>query len=226
MRRHVGHCICCLSVEDAAHTRCVDRVVQLARDYAARRTAFGKLLKDHGLHMQTLARMEVTRCATIWALLPVTYGLLVRWRLVGRSSWSWMYVACWVEKKAAQLPSLIRTCCVSWLLWSSCTLASRWAGQNRKEAGTVWNAAVIAPEDEMINLCTNIWKHREKALVSSQTPVCVSGSGCGFRGFGMFWWAGLHRRHWFARITSWCTGEEILSVSSREMLRLFSVFLS
>lgn len=65
MRRHVGHCICCLSVEDAAHTRCVDRVVQLARDYAARRTAFGKLLKDHGLHMQTLARMEVTRCATI-----------------------------------------------------------------------------------------------------------------------------------------------------------------
>ncbi|CAJ1068833.1 acyl-CoA dehydrogenase family member 11-like [Xyrichtys novacula] len=35
------------------------RVVQLARDYATRRTAFGKLLKDHPLHMQTLARMEV-----------------------------------------------------------------------------------------------------------------------------------------------------------------------
>uniref|UniRef100_A0A3B4B528 Acyl-CoA dehydrogenase family, member 11 n=1 Tax=Periophthalmus magnuspinnatus TaxID=409849 RepID=A0A3B4B528_9GOBI len=34
-------------------------VVQLARDYATRRKAFGKLLKDHPLHMQTLARMEV-----------------------------------------------------------------------------------------------------------------------------------------------------------------------
>lgn len=40
------------------------RVVQLARDYATRRRAFGKLLKDHPLHMQTLARMEVeTRSA-------------------------------------------------------------------------------------------------------------------------------------------------------------------
>lgn len=35
------------------------RVVQLARDYANRRTAFGKILKDHALHVQTLARMEV-----------------------------------------------------------------------------------------------------------------------------------------------------------------------
>lgn len=40
------------------------RVVQLARDYATRRRAFGKQLKDHPLHMQTLARMEVeTRSA-------------------------------------------------------------------------------------------------------------------------------------------------------------------
>ncbi|XP_029018305.1 acyl-CoA dehydrogenase family member 11-like [Betta splendens] len=45
------------------------RVVQLARDYAARRTAFGKLLKDHPLHMQTLARMEVeTRGAFLLAM--------------------------------------------------------------------------------------------------------------------------------------------------------------
>lgn len=36
------------------------RVLQLARDYATRRTAFGKPLKDHPLHMQTLARMEVS----------------------------------------------------------------------------------------------------------------------------------------------------------------------
>ncbi|TNN43269.1 Acyl-CoA dehydrogenase family member 11 [Liparis tanakae] len=31
----------------------------LSRDYASRRSAFGKLLKDHPLHLQTLARMEV-----------------------------------------------------------------------------------------------------------------------------------------------------------------------
>ncbi|XP_070619118.1 acyl-CoA dehydrogenase family member 11-like isoform X2 [Erythrolamprus reginae] len=34
------------------------RVVDLARDYATKREAFGKPLKDHPLHMQTLARME------------------------------------------------------------------------------------------------------------------------------------------------------------------------
>ncbi|XP_019956419.1 acyl-CoA dehydrogenase family member 11-like [Paralichthys olivaceus] len=44
------------SISAAAAMR---RVVQLARDYATRRSAFGKLLKDHPLHMQTLARMEV-----------------------------------------------------------------------------------------------------------------------------------------------------------------------
>ncbi|XP_026178558.1 acyl-CoA dehydrogenase family member 11 [Mastacembelus armatus] len=44
------------SISAAAAMR---RVVQLARDYATRRTAFGKLLRDHPLHMQTLARMEV-----------------------------------------------------------------------------------------------------------------------------------------------------------------------
>ncbi|NXA11680.1 ACD11 dehydrogenase, partial [Sapayoa aenigma] len=35
------------------------RMVTLSREYACRRAAFGKLLKDHPLHMQTLARMEV-----------------------------------------------------------------------------------------------------------------------------------------------------------------------
>lgn len=55
----------CFFLDYAVHTGCVDRVVQLARDYATRRTAFGKLLKDHALHMQTLARMEVNRCAQI-----------------------------------------------------------------------------------------------------------------------------------------------------------------
>ncbi|XP_077601033.1 acyl-CoA dehydrogenase family member 11-like [Stigmatopora nigra] len=44
------------SISAAAAMR---RVVQLARDYATRRTAFGKLLKEHPLHVQTLARMEV-----------------------------------------------------------------------------------------------------------------------------------------------------------------------
>ncbi|XP_071428266.1 acyl-CoA dehydrogenase family member 11-like [Pithys albifrons albifrons] len=35
------------------------RMISLSRDYACRRVAFGKLLKDHPLHMQTIARMEV-----------------------------------------------------------------------------------------------------------------------------------------------------------------------
>ncbi|XP_068065295.1 acyl-CoA dehydrogenase family member 11-like [Anomalospiza imberbis] len=35
------------------------RMISLSRDYACKRVAFGKLLKDHPLHMQTIARMEV-----------------------------------------------------------------------------------------------------------------------------------------------------------------------
>ncbi|NXY84944.1 ACD11 dehydrogenase, partial [Alcedo cyanopectus] len=35
------------------------RMISLSREYARRRVAFGKLLKDHPLHMQTVARMEV-----------------------------------------------------------------------------------------------------------------------------------------------------------------------
>ncbi|XP_061458673.1 acyl-CoA dehydrogenase family member 11-like [Rhineura floridana] len=35
------------------------RVITMARDYATKRESFGKTLKDHPLHMQTLARMEV-----------------------------------------------------------------------------------------------------------------------------------------------------------------------
>lgn len=57
-----------------SHNVCVYRVVQLARDYATRRTAFGKLLKNHALHVQTLARMEVSLSInnTLRALLPIT----------------------------------------------------------------------------------------------------------------------------------------------------------
>lgn len=53
------------------------RVVQLARDYATRRRAFGKLLKDHPLHMQTLARMEVETRAAFLLVMDVC-------RLLGR----------------------------------------------------------------------------------------------------------------------------------------------
>ncbi|XP_054629917.1 acyl-CoA dehydrogenase family member 11-like [Dunckerocampus dactyliophorus] len=53
------------------------RVVQLARDYATRRTAFAKLLKDHPLHMQTLARMEVETRGAFFLVMDVC-------RLLGR----------------------------------------------------------------------------------------------------------------------------------------------
>lgn len=46
-------------------------MVSLSRDYAQKREAFGKLLKDHPLHMQTIARMEVR-------LLGATLDLLGR----------------------------------------------------------------------------------------------------------------------------------------------------
>lgn len=62
------------SVSAAAAMR---RVVQLARDYATRRVAFGKLLKDHPLHMQTLARMEVETRGAFLFLMDVC-------RLLGR----------------------------------------------------------------------------------------------------------------------------------------------
>ncbi|CAH1801951.1 unnamed protein product [Owenia fusiformis] len=40
------------------------RIVALARDFSTKRRAFGKLICDHSLHMQTLSRMEVeTRAA-------------------------------------------------------------------------------------------------------------------------------------------------------------------
>lgn len=34
-------------------------MINLSREYARRRVAFGKLLKDHPLHVQTMARVEV-----------------------------------------------------------------------------------------------------------------------------------------------------------------------
>ncbi|PVD31692.1 hypothetical protein C0Q70_07110 [Pomacea canaliculata] len=45
------------------------RITNLARDYSTKRKAFGTLLKNYPLHLQTLARMEVeTRGATLLAL--------------------------------------------------------------------------------------------------------------------------------------------------------------
>nr|XP_042711992.1 acyl-CoA dehydrogenase family member 11-like isoform X2 [Chrysemys picta bellii] len=35
------------------------RMINLAREYASKRVVFGKLIKDHPLHMQTMARLEV-----------------------------------------------------------------------------------------------------------------------------------------------------------------------
>lgn len=49
----------------------LSRMISLSREYARRRVAFGKLLKDHPLHMQTIARMEVR-------LLGAKLNLLVR----------------------------------------------------------------------------------------------------------------------------------------------------
>lgn len=37
----------------------LSRMISLSREYALKRVVFGKLLKDHPLHMQTIARLEV-----------------------------------------------------------------------------------------------------------------------------------------------------------------------
>ncbi|XP_031419468.1 acyl-CoA dehydrogenase family member 11-like [Clupea harengus] len=53
------------------------RMVQLSREYATKRFVFGKFLKDHPLHVQTMARMEVETRAAFLLLMEVC-------RLLGR----------------------------------------------------------------------------------------------------------------------------------------------
>uniref|UniRef100_A0A8C5LVP1 Acyl-CoA dehydrogenase n=1 Tax=Leptobrachium leishanense TaxID=445787 RepID=A0A8C5LVP1_9ANUR len=47
------------------------RVINLGRDYAAKRFVFGKHLKDHPLHIQTMARMEVEARGAFLILMEV-----------------------------------------------------------------------------------------------------------------------------------------------------------
>ncbi|KAK2523064.1 acyl-CoA dehydrogenase family member 11 [Columba guinea] len=47
------------------------RMISLSREYARRRVAFGKLLKDHPLHVQTMARMEVQTRGAFLLLMEV-----------------------------------------------------------------------------------------------------------------------------------------------------------
>ncbi|XP_073410162.1 acyl-CoA dehydrogenase family member 11-like isoform X1 [Dendrobates tinctorius] len=47
------------------------RVINLAREYASKRFVFGNLIKDHPLHMQTIARMEVQARGAFLLLMEV-----------------------------------------------------------------------------------------------------------------------------------------------------------
>ncbi|KAM8962201.1 acyl-CoA dehydrogenase family member 11-like [Pelodytes ibericus] len=47
------------------------RVINLGREYATKRFVFGKLIKDHPLHIQTLARMEVEARGAFLLLMEV-----------------------------------------------------------------------------------------------------------------------------------------------------------
>ncbi|KAJ8285601.1 hypothetical protein GJAV_G00028720 [Gymnothorax javanicus] len=53
------------------------RIIQLGREYASKRIVFGKFLKDHALHIQTMARMEVEARGAFLLLMEVC-------RLLGR----------------------------------------------------------------------------------------------------------------------------------------------
>nr|XP_006812241.1 PREDICTED: isovaleryl-CoA dehydrogenase, mitochondrial-like [Saccoglossus kowalevskii] len=45
------------------------RILNLARDYSKRRVAFGKMIEDHPVHMQTMARMEMETRASLLLLM-------------------------------------------------------------------------------------------------------------------------------------------------------------
>ncbi|NXL94088.1 ACD11 dehydrogenase, partial [Alectura lathami] len=47
------------------------RMISLSREYALKRVVFGKLLKDHPLHMQTIARMEVQARGAFFLLMEI-----------------------------------------------------------------------------------------------------------------------------------------------------------
>ncbi|CAI9598619.1 unnamed protein product [Staurois parvus] len=47
------------------------RIINLAREYASKRFVFGKLIKDHPLHIQTMARMEVEARGAFLLLMEV-----------------------------------------------------------------------------------------------------------------------------------------------------------
>ncbi|MCJ8748279.1 hypothetical protein PDJAM_G00163540 [Pangasius djambal] len=53
------------------------RITQLGREYSTKRSVFGKLLKDHPLHVQTLSRLEVETRAAFLLMMEVC-------RLLGR----------------------------------------------------------------------------------------------------------------------------------------------
>ncbi|NXO02933.1 ACD11 dehydrogenase, partial [Rhinopomastus cyanomelas] len=48
------------------------RVTSLSREYACRRVAFGKFLKDHPLHMQTIAQLEVQTRGAFLLIMEIT----------------------------------------------------------------------------------------------------------------------------------------------------------
>ncbi|KAM4808054.1 LOW QUALITY PROTEIN: acyl-CoA dehydrogenase family member 11-like [Rhinophrynus dorsalis] len=54
-----------------AATSGMRRVMNLAREYASKRFVFGKLIKDHPLHIQTMARMEVEARGAFLLLMEV-----------------------------------------------------------------------------------------------------------------------------------------------------------
>lgn len=170
---------------------CVHRVVQLARDYATRRTAFGKLLKDHPLHLQTLARMEVS------------------WQQTTQPP-------CSVSHHASLMPSCLKveTRAALLLVMDVCRLLGR------EESGTATqlDANLLRLLTPVTKLYTGkqVWsvvcEHE-----SDTSPFWwnlllpwfgfVSDGGCGVGGFGELRRTGLHRGYWLAWAAPWCTGE-------------------
>lgn len=159
-------------------------MVQLARDYANRRAAFGKLLKDHALHVQTLARIEVKVCTDqlLTPLFLMTHHLITPPTWTGGNSWGVPHGHGCVSPVGSRGKRLrypagyqpaaspdsggqavywqaggpVRNLTKSHLVFM---LSQKYGFWLSKEAGAIWNATVFnKPEDGIMNLHANVCK--------------------------------------------------------------------
>ena len=100
------------------------KILSLARDYGLRRVAFGHLISKRPLHVQTLAKMEVTKALLADSVLSTTLinNLRLRSEAARHCFWTWPPSLGWRTRGVWRR----RTCCYwgSSPPWPRCTLLS------------------------------------------------------------------------------------------------------